>query len=262
MTKFKKIFLLFIISFIIFNTFKVNFVYADVSLTDDIGNFSADITENTISKTESLRKIIGRFLGFLRVISGLLLVVMIAVTGYKYIVATPDIKVTIKKEGMMVIFGLILVFGAVSISEFIVSGMGRWWIMRKYDKLLVEVILTVCLLFFMPYNDCLAMSDDKADFGGSTPTVSEAMGFVSPSYVSSSNYSELQTTIGYILNFLQVASGITAVVMIAFTGFKLIFEVNPEVVNETKRTMYPIVLGIVLTFGATSIAKFIISALE
>lgn len=125
MTKFKKIFILFIISFIIFNTFKVNFVYADVSLTDDIGNFSADITENTISKTKSLRKIIGRFLGFLRVISGLLLVVMIAITGYKYIVATPDIKATIKKEGMMVILGLILVFGAVSISEFIVSGMGR-----------------------------------------------------------------------------------------------------------------------------------------
>ena len=125
MTKFKKIFILFIISFIIFNTFKVNFVYADVSLTDDIGNFSADITGNTISKTRSLRKIIGRFLGFLRVISGLLLVVMIAITGYKYIVATPDIKATIKKEGMMVILGLILVFGAVSISEFIVSGMGR-----------------------------------------------------------------------------------------------------------------------------------------
>lgn len=126
MTNFKKIFILFIISFIVFNIFKVNFVYAGVSLTEDIGNFSAEITTNTVSDTKSLRTIIGRFLGFLRVISGLLLVVMIGVTGYKYIVATPDIKATIKKEGMMVILGLILVFGAVSISEFIISGMGRW----------------------------------------------------------------------------------------------------------------------------------------
>lgn len=135
--------------------------------------------------------------------------------------------------------------------------------MKKYDKLFVGIILAVCLLIFMPYNNCMA--DRAADGDGfvpTTPTVSDAIKQVTPSYIASSNYSELQTTIGYVLNFLQVASGITAVVMIAFTGFKLIFEVNPEVVNETKRTMYPIVLGIVLTFGATSIAKFIISALE
>lgn len=151
--------------------------------------------------------------------------------------------------------------------------------MKKYDKVLIEIILAVCILILMPSNNCIAMSNisgksetikiadkskpDTVTGGGDTPTtVSGTMKQVTPSYLDSSNYSELQTTIGYILNFLQVASGITAVVMIAFTGFKLIFEVNPEVVNETKRTMYPIVLGIVLTFGATSIAKFIISALE
>ena len=134
--------------------------------------------------------------------------------------------------------------------------------MKKYGKLLVEVILTVCLLFFMPYNDCLAMSDDIGDFGGSTPTVSEAMGFVSPSYVSSSNYSELQTTIGYILGFLQIASGLTSVVMIAFTGFKFIFEENPDVKAEAKKSGLPIIIGFVMTFSAVSIAKFILGAVE
>ena len=54
MTNFKKIFILFIISFIVFNIFKVNFVYAGVSLTEDIGNFSAEITTNTVSDTKSL----------------------------------------------------------------------------------------------------------------------------------------------------------------------------------------------------------------
>ena len=93
-------------------------------------------------------------------------------------------------------------------------------------------------------------------------SVSGALGLVSVIYIGESNYSELQKTIGYILGFLQIASGLTSVVMIAFLGFKLIFEVNPKVVEETKKTMYPIVLGIVLTFGAVSIAKFIIGAVE
>ncbi len=125
MLNFKKISILFIISFIIFNTFRVNLVYADVSLSSDINGFNANIDVDTVNKTSTLREIVGRFLGFLRVVSGILLVVMIGVNGYKYIVATPDVKATIKKEGMMVVLGLILVFGAVSISQFIISGMGK-----------------------------------------------------------------------------------------------------------------------------------------
>ena len=126
MTNFKRIFVVFIIIFNIFNIIKITPVYANVSLSSDIEGFNANVDANTVTKTASLREIVGRFLGFLRIISGLLLVIMIGVTGYKYVVATPDIKATIKKEGMMVILGLILIFGAVSISEFIVSGMGRW----------------------------------------------------------------------------------------------------------------------------------------
>ena len=124
MINLKRIFILFIF---IFGMFKINFVYAtnEVSLIDDISNFNANVSANVVNKTSSLREIVGKFLGFLRIVSGFLLVIMLGITGYRYVVATPDVKAIIKKEGIMVILGLILVFGAVSISQFIVRGMGR-----------------------------------------------------------------------------------------------------------------------------------------
>ena len=123
MINLKRIFILFIF---IFCMFKINLVYAnDVSLIDDISNFNANVSAEVVDKTTSLRKIVGKFLGFLRIVSGFLLVIMLGITGYRYVVATPDVKAIIKKEGIMVILGLMLVFGAVSISQFIVRGMGR-----------------------------------------------------------------------------------------------------------------------------------------
>ena len=124
MINLKRIFILFIF---IFGMFKINFVYAtnEVSLIDDISNFNANVSANVVNKTSSLREIVGKFLGFLRIVSGFLLVIMLGITGYRYVVATPDVKAIIKREGIMVILGLILVFGAVSISQFIVRGMGR-----------------------------------------------------------------------------------------------------------------------------------------
>lgn len=138
--------------------------------------------------------------------------------------------------------------------------------MKKIRKIIASLCLLMIYLVCINYN----VANAKAPFQPATPsgvneptpTISGTIKDVSPSYIDSSNYTELQTTIGYVLGFLQIASGLTAVIMIAFTGFKLIFEVNPKVVEETKKTMFPIVFGIVLTFGAVSIAKFIIGAVE
>lgn len=67
----------------------------------------------------------------------------------------------------------------------------------------------------------------------------------------------LATVIGKLLGFLQVASGIVAVLMIAIVGFNYIIS-TPEVKDEMKKKMLPIIIGIVLVFGATSVAKFLI----
>ncbi len=64
-----------------------------------------------------------------------------------------------------------------------------------------------------------------------------------------------------ILTFLQILSGIAAVVMIAVTGFRYIIE-TPEVKGELKKNMLPIVVGIVLVFFAASIAKFFLGMFQ
>ena len=61
-----------------------------------------------------------------------------------------------------------------------------------------------------------------------------------------------------ILTFIQVISGVFAIIMIAVVGFNYIVE-TPDGKAELKKKMLPIVIGIVLVFFATSIAKFLIN---
>ena len=124
----------------------------------------------------------------------------------------------------------------------------------------------IIIIFFVVYSLCAkqntvnAAHKESEDPPGTIPTVSGTIKKVTP--IDSLDYTDLQKTAGYILGFLQIASALTSVVMIAFTGFKLVVETNPTVLEETKKTMVPIVLGMVMTFGAVSIAKFIIGAVE
>ena len=111
-----------ILVFGLINIFNLNISNA-ASLSTDINNFKAE-TSNAMDSSESLRKIANRFLGALRIISALLLVITLGTTGYKYIVATPDIKKEIKDRMLPLILGLILLFGATSISVFIISSFG------------------------------------------------------------------------------------------------------------------------------------------
>ena len=45
--------------------------------------------------------------------------------------------------------------------------------------------------------------------------------------------------------------------MVAFLGFKLLTE-TPEVKGQVKERFLPIVIGLVVVFGATSISRFVI----
>lgn len=67
----------------------------------------------------------------------------------------------------------------------------------------------------------------------------------------------LTDVIARLLGFLQIASGVIAVLMIAIVGFNYIIS-TPEIKDEMKKKMLPIIVGIVLVFGATSVAKFLI----
>ena len=86
-----------------------------------------------------------------------------------------------------------------------------------------------------------------------TNTISKMNG--SNSQINDTDAQPFVTLGDTILTFLQIVSGIAAVIMIAISGFRYIVE-TPEVKGEIKKTMLPIVIGIILVFAAVSIAKF------
>ena len=119
--------------------------------------------------------------------------------------------------------------------------------MKTVNKILAILVIAICTLTIMPKNTALAA-------GSSAKNI---VGGVNASIPDDGYATDLQTTISKLLGFLQVASGLVAILMIAIVGFNYIVS-TPEVKDEMKKKLLPIIIGIVLVFGATSIAKFLI----
>lgn len=75
---------------------------------------------------------------------------------------------------------------------------------------------------------------------------------------ASSQASELSTMAGKVIGLIQVASVILAVVLIAVFGFKFIMGSANEKADYQK-SFIPLIVGLVVVFAATSIAKVIMS---
>jgi len=119
--------------------------------------------------------------------------------------------------------------------------------MKILSKILLVMVIAICVSIVMPQNVSRAEGESSVSnivngIRGGQP-VSGAKDFAK---VADS-----------ILSFLQVASGIAAVVVIAITGFRYIIE-TPEVKGELKKNMFPIIVGILLVFFAATIANFFI----
>ena len=102
--------------------------------------------------------------------------------------------------------------------------------MKTMYKVLAILIIAVSMLVIMPDNMSLAAT--AADAGSAIDGIQVTGG---------GDVSKLQSVIGKLLGFLQVASGIIAVLMIAITGFQYIVE-TPEVKSEIKKKMLPIIV--------------------
>lgn len=70
--------------------------------------------------------------------------------------------------------------------------------------------------------------------------------------------SSLQTMAGRILGLVQIASAVAAVVLIAVFGFKFIMGSANEKADYQK-SFIPLIVGIVVVFAASSIAKLLFS---
>ena len=126
--------------------------------------------------------------------------------------------------------------------------------MKKAEKILIIFMIIICSFVIIPQSEVRADDEAKEE----SISVSGIVKGIRPTDPTEDKYSDLAEVVGKILGFLQIASGITTVIMIAFLGFELITSM-PETREAIKKKMFPIIIGIMLVFGATSIASFIIS---
>lgn len=125
--------------------------------------------------------------------------------------------------------------------------------MKTVYKVFAILMIAVSMFVIMPDN----MSFASDDAGSTAITAINKVKDNTSSDKASAAADGLAGVVGKLLGFLQIASGIIAVLMIAIVGFNYIIS-TPEVKDEMKKKMLPIIIGIVLVFGATSVAKFLI----
>ena len=126
--------------------------------------------------------------------------------------------------------------------------------MKTMYKVFAILMIAVSMFVIAPNNMCFA-ADSSA--GNSAIGAIDKVKNGSTTSAASTAATDLAGVIGKLLGFLQIASGIVAVLMIAIVGFNYIIS-TPEVKDEMKKKLLPIIIGIVLVFGATSLAKFLI----
>ena len=140
--------------------------------------------------------------------------------------------------------------------------------MKITQKVLLMLFIIACVLIFMPRNVSFAataygsgggMGSSSTTTNTTTSNAKSALQGLDGKLTTTADVSGLQGLIGNLVGFLQIASGLVAVFMIAFTGFNYIVG-TPELKNEMKAKMLPIIVGLILVFGAVSIAKFILGA--
>ena len=81
---------------------------------------------------------------------------------------------------------------------------------------------------------------------------------ISASAPASTSTDGLQSMAGKVLGIIQVATVVVAVVLIAWFGFKFVLGSANEKA-EYQKSFIPLIIGVIVVFAATSIAKLIFS---
>lgn len=112
--------------------------------------------------------------------------------------------------------------------------------------MMIAVIFTFSGITFAA-NAANAATDATGVIGGIHPGVDKA-----------GDYSGLQNMATRVISLIQVASVILAVILIAVFGFKFIMGSANEKADYQK-SFIPLIVGLVVVFAATSIAKLIMT---
>lgn len=118
--------------------------------------------------------------------------------------------------------------------------------MNKTLKIAMIIAMMIAVIF--TFSDIIfAATDATGVIGGINPEVDKA-----------GDYSGLQNMATRVISLIQVASIILAVILIAVFGFKFIMGSANEKADYQK-SFIPLIVGLVVVFAATSIAKLIMT---
>ncbi len=124
--------------------------------------------------------------------------------------------------------------------------------MKIFQKVFISLIIVICILInIIPI---VSKAEDEE-------TLESMINNFSAEEINNSSYTNLKDIISRILGFLQAATGLISIIMIATTGFNYIVS-TPNVKKDLKDKMLPIIIGLVITFSAVSITQFILGAVE
>lgn len=81
---------------------------------------------------------------------------------------------------------------------------------------------------------------------------------VTPVNPGDAQVSGLQNMAGKVLGLLQAASAILALILVGVFGFKFIMG-SPEQKGDYQKSFIPLIVGVIVVFSATSVARLIFS---
>ena len=119
--------------------------------------------------------------------------------------------------------------------------------MNKTLKIAMTIAMIITIVFTF---SSMAFAD--------TPSADSLIGKIEPGKANVGDTSGLTNMASKVIALIQVASIILAVILIAVFGFKFIMGSANEKADYQK-SFIPLIVGLVVVFAATSIAKLIMS---
>ena len=113
----------------------------------------------------------------------------------------------------------------------------------KIFAVILMAMIVVCATSSIAFADSSSLTGLVGDIDGQITTDTEAA-------------SDLTKLAGKVIGLIQIASAVAAVVLIAVFGFKFILGSANEKADYQK-SFIPLIVGVVVVFAATSIAKLL-----
>lgn len=132
--------------------------------------------------------------------------------------------------------------------------------MKIISKISIVFVICMMVFFVVPNN---VRADNKNDSNSSSSAFGGLIDKAKPaSNDIPADSSSVTGIIRKLLGFLEVASGLMSILVIAFTGFQYIIASDAEMKSEMKKKMLPLIIGLILVFSASSIVSFILGAVQ